>query len=105
MSTPNLHVGDWGTVFRLTIRDQDDAIVDISAATAKSIIFRRPDGTAFSKAAAFVTDGTDGLLSYTVADGDLNQAGDWSYKGEVERTGAYHYETSSSSFHVKKRFT
>jgi len=104
MSLSEMHVGDWGTVLTLTIKNQSDAIVDISTATAKSIIFKRPDGSTFTKAAAFVTDGSDGKITYTLADGDLDQPGFWGYKGEVT-TSAYHYETSAASFDVRKRFT
>jgi hypothetical protein len=81
MSTPK--VGDYGTVFEITLQDQDGAAADVSGATTKQIIFRKPGGTVVTKAADFVTDGTDGKIDYTAASGDLDTAGDWRIEGQV----------------------
>lgn len=70
-----IHEGDIGTAFRLTITDCAGAVVDLSSATIKQIIFRKPDQTSVTQTATFFTDGTDGIVEYiTVAD-DLDQVG------------------------------
>ena len=78
MATTNqIRKSDIGTVFRGTIKDQDNAVVDVSGATTKTIILLKPDGTSISKAASFYTDGTDGILKYTTVDGDISMCGKW----------------------------
>ena len=75
-----LHVGDWGTIIRVTVNDCSDSgssVLDLSATTTKQIIFRKPDGTILTKTATFTTDGTDGKIQYTTVNGDIDIAGDW----------------------------
>jgi len=76
MAANEIHIGDIGTVLRVTIKDGDD-VVDISGATSKIIILEDPDGTKYEKAATFTTNGTDGEIQYTTVDGDLNKRGNW----------------------------
>jgi hypothetical protein len=80
--TTSPHVGDVGTIFEGTFYD-GGVIVDISAATTKEILFRKPDGTVVTKTGTFSTDGTDGKLRYTTIAGDLDQAGDWRVQGYI----------------------
>lgn len=82
MSADEIHVGDIGTVLRATVKDGSNA-VDISGATTKQIILRRPDGTTLEKNADFTSDGTDGRMEYSTVSGDLNQAGSWMLQGYV----------------------
>lgn len=51
---------DNGTDFVITVTE-DDAAVDISAATV-SVEFKRPDGSTFTYPAALNGDGTDGKI-------------------------------------------
>jgi len=77
MAANEIHVGDITTKFLVTVTD-DSVAEDISSATTKDIIFRKPDGTLLTKAGVFETDGTDGKLFYlTIAD-DLDTEGVWS---------------------------
>lgn len=76
-------LGDWGTVFRFTLKDQDGVAVDVSGASAKSVIFKAPDGTSTTQSASFTTDGTDGVIEYTTADGDIGAAGAWEVLGSA----------------------
>lgn len=79
-----LRVGGSGTVFRITIKDPDEVVIDISAASSKSVKFRAPDGTVSTKAGSFTTDGTDGQLQYSDTDGSLqNVEGRWKLWGVV----------------------
>ena len=63
--TVYVHNGDIGTVFELTIKDTDEAVIDVSTAAVKYIYFQDPTGARRRKTAAFTTDGTDGKIQYT----------------------------------------
>jgi hypothetical protein len=76
MGSNEIRINDIGTVFYGTISDASGA-VDISGATTKQIILLKPDGTSIQEDASFVTDGTDGQLSYTIQSGDLDVCGTW----------------------------
>ncbi len=71
-----IHKDDIGTVFEVTVQENEVAI-DISTATVKEIILSDPDGTPTTFAAAFKTDGTDGIIQYTTVASDLSIAGNW----------------------------
>lgn len=77
MSHADIRVGDVGTVFRLTIVDELEDIVNISAATTTEIRFEKPDKTTVDKTAGFVTDGTDGGIQYVTIADDLDMSGKW----------------------------
>lgn len=79
----DIHVGDVGTVFTLTVTD-GSAAVDISSATVKQMSFRKPDRTVVAKDAVFSTAGTDGKLKYTAVAGDFDQDGHWLLQAYVE---------------------
>ena len=78
-----IHLADIGTVFRLTLKDCDDVAVDISSATTKEIIFKKPDGTQVTKAASFYSDGTDGIIEYSTIEDDLDMTGTWKIQAKV----------------------
>ena len=84
MAIGEIRLNDIGTVIELTIKDQDDSAVDVSGASTKQFVFRKPGGTAVVKTAAFVTDGTDGKLKYTTVTDDLDTAGDWQVQAFVD---------------------
>jgi len=79
---------------------EDGAVLDISTATAKSIIFRKPDGTIIEESATFLTDGTDGKIYYDTISTDLDLSGTYKVQGEVSINGGT-YRGSVSSFSVK----
>lgn len=79
----NIRIGDIGTVFRLTVKDQDEVVVDVSTASTKQIIFTDPSGTTTAKTATFTTDGTDGKIQYQTVANDLDEAGQWQIQGYV----------------------
>lgn len=78
-----MQVGDIGTSIVLTIIDQDGAVVNVSASSARNINFKKPNGAAMTKSASFFTDGTDGKIAYTTIAGDLDQAGIWDMQAKV----------------------
>ena len=81
-----VHVGDVGTKFLVTIKENGVAL-NISTATVKKIRFRRPDNTTLDKTAVFETDGTDGKIYYLSIAGDLTIKGTWSIQGFITMPG------------------
>lgn len=73
---------DIGTVFEVIIKD-GTAIVDISGATTKQIIFKKANGETVTKTATFKTDGTDGKIQYTTVTNDLDVEGTWEIQAFV----------------------
>ena len=51
--------------------------MDISSASVKNIIIKRPDNSKISGSAIFTTDGTDGQMYYRTLSTDLNQSGNY----------------------------
>tara|TARA_R110000796_G_scaffold252337_1_gene386141 strand:- start:1426 stop:1755 length:330 start_codon:yes stop_codon:yes gene_type:complete len=98
------HVNDIGTVFRVTVYDTTatggSEVANISAATTRSLIFGRPDGTTFTKSAVFTTNGTDGKIEYATVDGDLGKAGTWSIQAYVALSSGGTWHSSVGNFRV-----
>lgn len=89
-----IHVGDVGTVIRLTVTEKDGTTpIDVSGASVKTFYFRKPDGTKISKPAEFNTDGVDGKLKYATVDGDIDMTGRWQVEAYVEIGTAKYYST------------
>jgi hypothetical protein len=88
-ATEEIHVGDVGTVFEVTIKEAG-AAVNISLATTKDFIFRKTSLVLITRGAAFKTNGTDGKLTYTTIAGDLDEAGVWALQAHVIETGKDH---------------
>jgi hypothetical protein len=82
----------------LTIQE-DDADLDISAATSISIIVKKPNGDSNTYTASFFTDGTDAKIYYDTVSGDLDQSGMYRTQGLIELNGGTYY-TSIKSFKI-----
>lgn len=97
------HVDDIGTVFQVYLRDGETAI-DVSGATTKQIKFEDAEGTVTTQTAAFLTDGTDGVITYTTVADDLSVAGKWKIQGFVVLAGGtWHSEVEV--FHVQENLS
>lgn len=83
MAGEEIHKGDIGTVFEVTVKD-DEIAVDISGVSVKKLKFVKPGKTVVVQDAVFKTDGTDGILTYTTIADDLNAAGAWSVQAYIE---------------------
>ena len=101
MSWENIHVDDFGQVVKLRIV-QDKTAVDISSYTTRVFVLRDPDGTAATETATFSSDGTDGYLQYTIADGDIDAAGPWSASARISQVDV-ELTSAPVSFHVSPR--
>lgn len=94
-----IHVGDIGTKFIITILDEGEA-VDISACTTKEIMFEKPDKTVLTKTASFQTDGTDGKIFWmTTLVTDLDLMGQWKIQGKISIGGGT-WKTQIGTFRV-----
>lgn len=82
MAANEVHVSDIGTVFEVTIKD-DTVAVDVSTASTKNLLFRKPDGTILTKAASFKTTGADGIIQYVTISGDLSMPGLWNLQAHI----------------------
>jgi hypothetical protein len=97
----NIILNDTGTIFRATIKDQDSNIVDLSTASVRKLIFRKPNGTTSAKTATLTTDGTDGKIQYRAESGFLDMAGLWKFRGYVE-IGSNVFRSTAGRFRVEK---
>lgn len=89
-----IHLGDIGTAFEVTLMDCD-VVVDISSASSIEIIFKKPDKSVVTQTAVFQTDGTDGIIQYITVLGDLDQIGTWYLQAKVTLpTGTWSSDTS-----------
>lgn len=78
MSLAGIIKDDYGQILTLTIQDVDtESAADISGFTTLQMKFTSPSGISTTKTAAFVTDGTNGQIKYTVEDELLDEAGIW----------------------------
>ena len=92
----DVHVNDVGTVFEVTVVDENNAIVNLSASSVIQIRFTKPDATVFDRTAAFKTDGIDGIIQYTTIADDIDQKGDWCIQAHVEFTTPVRQWTSDA---------
>ena len=83
MTVQKIPVEDVGTIFRSAFKTAAGVVIDISAATAKELIFTASDGVQVTKAATFTTDGTDGQIEYKRLVGDIVKRGTWTWRGKV----------------------
>jgi len=102
MSHPKI-LGDTGTAYRATIKDQDGVVVDVSGATTKEIIFRSPAGVLLTKTATLFTDGTDGIIQYKTLAGEINEVGTWEWEPHVIITAGNEWTGDPREFVVKDK--
>jgi hypothetical protein len=90
-----------GTVIEYQVLDREDNPKDISSASSKKLIFKKPDGQTFIKLANFSTDGIDGKLSYTTIANDLTPWGTWQVQADLVMSG-FDSPTEIVTFEVLK---
>ena len=95
-----IHVGDIGTSFKLTINDEDGVALDVSTATTRRILFTKPDATVLTKTASLVNSGTDGMIKYVSQSGDLSIAGLWQIQAYISFSGVTEMYSNVANFRV-----
>lgn len=103
MASNEIRVGDIGTVYEGTIYDSVDSAtpLNISSATIKQIIFRKPSGELLTVDASFSSDGSDGKLRYIFVDGDIDEHGNWAAQAYIDMP-AGKWKTDIDEFEVYK---
>lgn len=102
----DLRVGDIGTVLVVIVKDETGVVVDVSAATERTIYLTPPGlptATPLAFAAVNDTDGVNGKIKY-VTRGiafDLSKSGEWLIEGFAS-VGASSWSTEQSPFTVGK---
>jgi hypothetical protein len=101
MTWDGIVAGDYGQVGKLTLKDIDtDSGANISGySNTIQVILTDPDGNAATKTAAFDSDGSDGIIKYTLANGDIDESGNWSVRGKVA-SGTAVLTSSQHTFYV-----
>jgi hypothetical protein len=80
-----IHVGDVGTFFDLTVKDQDGKVKDISNPTELTVKLKPPgNNPVMVKTGVLTNDGTDGKMHYVAIEGDFFKAGEWEIQGFVK---------------------
>ena len=77
MASGEIHKHDIGTVLKFTVKDENGDAVNLASASTKNVMLKKPNGKVLTKSSSFYTDGTDGILTYTIVDGDLDLNGTW----------------------------
>lgn len=65
MSADEIHVGDKGIQFNITLYD-GTSVVDLSGSTARTFEFKSPTGTVSTVTASLLNSGTTGGLTYII---------------------------------------
>ena len=100
MSSPQ--EGTVGAVIQYTVLDGAGAPLNISTATTKKLIFKKPNGAVIEKTAEFVTDGIDGKLKYVTVANDLVPSGTWRAQAYVVVPGVADGKTEVKNFPVSR---
>ena len=83
MAANEIHIGDIGTIFEVTLMD-DLVAEDIGGATALEIVFEKPDKSLVVNVASLSGDGSDGKIRYTTSLAtELDQKGNWKIQAVV----------------------
>lgn len=100
MAANEVHVNDIGTQFQFTVKE-DGAVLNMATTppSTKQVIFRKPDGSCLTKTASFLTDGSDGVITYTTVSGDIDAVGTWKAQAYLD-FGASAFRTDIISFRV-----
>ncbi len=86
--------------FEGTVKDQDSAVVDVSGASVKNVVFRNfANGKVYVQAGTLTNAGTDGKIEYTTINTDLDVGGQWKWQINVVGPG-YENSTDIKTFRV-----
>lgn len=99
--TETVQLGAIGANIIVTVEEDGEVIDALETVTAKSLVFRKPNGVGITKTADFVTDGTDGKLKYVTESGFLDVKGTWRIQAQLTFPGSgYSGPTEVGTFQV-----
>jgi hypothetical protein len=96
----NIKKNDVKTAMTVTVTDSAGAAINISTATKKTVTFLKRNGTTTVGTASFVTDGSDGKLTYSLVAGDANLAGAYKRQWHVELASGGKWTSDEIEFEV-----
>lgn len=79
MANSEIHVGDTGIDFLITVMD-GTSVLNLSLASATVLRLQKPSGEYITRNMRMHTNGTDGKLVYTFVGSDLDQEGTWRFQ-------------------------
>ncbi len=90
MATRYIKEGALAPALTATLTDENGTAVDVSAATAKTVSIVHINGTVIQDGATvdWVTDGTNGQVSYTWQSGDTDTTGELRVEFDITIGGA-----------------
>ena len=74
-------------MLRITVVDEESAIVELDVATERKIILTTPSGEKREKDATLFTDGKDGIMQYQCLPTDIDEQGTWKLEPRVVIAG------------------
>lgn len=99
-----IHVGQIGTVLTTTVTkivNNVETPVDLSTTSSTEIELQKPDGEILAPfTASFVTDGTDGQITYTDMTGVFDVTGRWTIRGVINYSSGAKFMGSWTGFSV-----
>lgn len=104
MARPSFIIGDYGLSVTFFVKKIQNGVAvprDISTSTSQAVQFTNPTGSVIEKSASFVTDGTDGGITYVIEEGLLNQEGPWDVRGKVTTGTTQEFRTDKIRFDVR----
>lgn len=82
-------VGSYGNTLLITLKDLDGNVQDVSSYTGtKTAIAHSPAGRTKTATVSFNSDGSDGVVSWSWASGDIDVPGDWKVQIVLNSTSA-----------------
>jgi hypothetical protein len=90
-----------GTDLEVEVLENCATALNVATATVKTIKVVKPDLTSFERAAAFTTDGTDGLIYITTEAGDLSLEGTYYIQAYLELPSGWQGKTDIGEFEVE----
>ena len=90
-----------GIILEFTVLNAGGSAKDISAATIKKLIFKKPNGVVVEKTAEFSNTGSDGKLRITSIDGDLQPYGIFQVHASLT-IGTFAGKTAIAEFPVSR---
>jgi len=99
-----IHVGDYGTRFKIHITECDDDGVEkdvpLATATMLRVWFLKSDETTIDEVGTILNPpGDDGIYYYDAQPGEISVAGDWQIQGQVTFPGGQ-WHSCSAEFEV-----